>query len=286
MPRQHRIRTPGLVHHVMSRGNGRMCIFTDDEDYLRFLGIFAKVVDDYEVECWSLCVMPNHFHAVMRPTLPNLPEAMQALNGSYAIWWNKRHNHAGHVCQGRYKDPIVDTDRYLLTLCKYIALNPVRAGLTKSPDQWRWSSYAATVGRAPRPSFLTIEPILSQFGDGSPATLRKRYADYIEGDQNHQAEFDLIRSNVRFLGSKEFQRRVEATVARDPVPLADPSHRPAAVLPGSDLGLTRTRDDTQRVRPRFDPGFGGETGPDRPTDGNPTRARDAGQPPGHLMCDA
>ena len=200
----------------MSRGNGRMCIFTDDEDYLRFLGIFEKVIDHYEVECWNLCVMPNHFHAVMRPTLPNLPEAMQMLDGSYALWWNRRHNHAGHVWQGRYKDPIVDTDRYLLALCRYIALNPVRAGLTRSPDQWRWSSYAATVGRAPRPSFLTIDPILRQFGEASPAALRNRYRDYIEAEQNQHAEFDRIRSNARILGSKEFQQRVEGTASTTP----------------------------------------------------------------------
>jgi putative transposase len=141
--------------------------------------------------------------------LPNLPAAMQTLAGSYALWWNRRHSHAGHVWQGRYKDPIVETDQYLLAVCRYIALNPVRAGLTKSPDQWRWSSYAATVGRAPRPSFLTIDPILSQFGEGTSAALRRRYAEYVEAEQNQQAAFDRIRSNARVIGSREFQRRVD-----------------------------------------------------------------------------
>ena len=227
MARQLRIRTPGLVHHVMSRGNGRMCIFTDDEDYLRFLGIFGDVIADYGVECWNLCVMRNHFHAVLRPTLPNLPEAMQRLNGNYALWWNRRHSQVGHVYQGRYKDPVVDTDQYLLVLCRYIALNPVRAGLVKSPDQWRWSSYAATIGRAPRPTFLTIDPVLHQFGDGSQAELRRRYANYVEAEQNQQAEFDRIRSNAQFLGSKEFRRRIERTMAPATVGAAEPILGPA-----------------------------------------------------------
>ena len=192
-----------------------MCIFKDDDDYLRFLGIFGEVSDKYGVECWNLCVIFNHFHAVLRPTLPNLPEAMRALNGSYGLWWNRRHGHVGHVYQGRYKDPIVDTDEYLLVLCRYIALNPVRAGLVESPEQWRWSSYAATIGRAPRPSFLTIDPILRQFGDGSATELRRRYAGYVEAEQDHQAAFDRIRSNARFLGSKEFQERVERGLATD-----------------------------------------------------------------------
>jgi putative transposase len=199
-----------------------MCIFTDDQDYLRFFGILERVLDDYSIECWIVCVMPNHFHAVMRPTLPNMPAAMQALNGSYALWWNKRHNHVGHVWQGRYKDPVVDTDQYLLALCRYIALNPVRAGLTTSPDQWRWSSYAATVGRAPQPLFLTVDPILGQLGDGSPASRRRNYAAYVEAEQNQQAEFDRIRSNARILGSSEFRRRVKGTVAQQPLPPTDP----------------------------------------------------------------
>ena len=219
----------------MSRGNGRMCIFKDDDDHLRFLGIFGEVIDEYGVECCNLCVMPNHFHAVLRPTLPNLPEAMQTLDGSYALWWNRRHQHVGHVYQGRYKDPIVDTDQYLLVLCRYIALNPVRAGLVKSPDQWRWSSYAATIGRAPRPSFLTIDPILRQFGDGSASELRRRYANYVEAEQNQQAEFDRIRSNARFLGSKEFQRSIERMVATDAVGPTEPLIVPAD---GSARGQT------------------------------------------------
>jgi putative transposase len=229
MARQPRIRTPGLVHHVISRGNGRMCIFTDDEDYLRFLCILAKVTEDYDVECWKLCLMPNHFHAVLRPTLPNLPEAMQTLNGSYALWWNKRHDHVGHVWQGRYKDPVVDTDEYLRVLCRYIALNPVRAGLAESPDQWRWSSYAATVGRAPRPTFLTIDAILGQLGNGSPAALRQRYADYVEAGPNQQMEFDRIRSSPRILGGKEFRRRIEQPVATESVRSPESNDRPSHI---------------------------------------------------------
>jgi putative transposase len=123
--------------------------------------------------------------------------------------------------------PIVDTDQYLLVLCRYIALNPVRAGLVRSPDQWRWSSYSATIGRSPRPSFLTIDPVLRQFGDGSPTELRRRYASYVEAEQNQQAEFDRIRSNARFLGSKAFRRRIETMIATDAVGAAEPVIVPA-----------------------------------------------------------
>ena len=186
-----------------------MQIFLDDQDYLRFIGFLGDVVEKFEIECWNYCVMPNHYHATLRPAKPNFSEAMRKLNGNYAQWRNRRHRRVGHAFQGRFKDQIVDTDEYLLVLSRYIALNPVRAGLTQTPDQWRWSSYAATIGLQPAPPFLSIGPVLGQFGSEEPEILRKRFADYVEGQNEDQAADDRIRSNVRILGNKAFRRRIE-----------------------------------------------------------------------------
>src|SRR6185436_7824235 len=151
MARYKRIREPGLIHHVMSRGNGRMKIFLDDVDYRKFLYVLGDILDLYDVDCWDACVMPNHYHLAVMNRRPNLPEAMQHLNGEYAIWWNARHANVGHTFQGRYKDQIVQREGYLLNLVRYIALNPVRAGLVKSPEQWPWSAYRCTAGIASNP---------------------------------------------------------------------------------------------------------------------------------------
>jgi putative transposase len=146
MARKPRIQTPGLLRHVVSRGNGRMCIFLDDGDYRQFVHLLGLVCEEYAVECWSYCLMPNHYHAALRPQRANISAAIRCLNGEYAQWWNRKHGKVGHAFQGRFKDQIVQRERYLLALLRYIALNPVRAGLAPRPEEWDWSSYRALAG--------------------------------------------------------------------------------------------------------------------------------------------
>ena len=83
MARHKRIQTPGLLRHVMSRGNGRMRIFLDDTDYRKFLFILGDVVDSFDIDCWDFCVMPNHYHLALYPRQPNISRAIQTLNGDY-----------------------------------------------------------------------------------------------------------------------------------------------------------------------------------------------------------
>ena len=87
-----------------------MTIFLDDTDDRKFLYILSDVLDEYDVDCWDACIMPNHYHLALWNRQPNLPEAMQHLNGEYAIWWNGRHGRVGHTFQGRYKDQIVQRE--------------------------------------------------------------------------------------------------------------------------------------------------------------------------------
>ena len=112
MSRALRIQAPDLIRHVMSRGNGRMCIFLDEADYRQFVYILGDVVETFGLECWNYCLMPNHYHATLRPSRPNLSEAIRRLNSVYALWWNKRHQRVGHVFQGRFKAQVVDREGY------------------------------------------------------------------------------------------------------------------------------------------------------------------------------
>lgn len=209
MPRYKRIREPGLLHHVMSRGNGRMPIFLDDGDYRKFLFILADVLDEYDVDCWDACVMPNHYHLALMNQQANLPEAMQHLNGEYGTWWNTCHDRVGHVFQGRYKDQIVQRESYLLNLIRYIALNPVRAGLVKSPELWPWSAYRCTAGLSPSPRFLCSESVLAAFGEGAPHVLRDRYVRHVMSAiaVDHES-YKCFRSRQRILGDRPFKMLV------------------------------------------------------------------------------
>jgi putative transposase len=205
------VQDPGLVRHVMARGNGKMQIFLDDVDYRHFVHLIGDVVEDLEVECWNYCVMPNHYHATLKPTRPNLSEAMRRINSGYALWWNKRHGRVGHVFQGRPKAQIVEHTEYLLTLARYVVLNPVRAGLVQRPEDWTWSSYRATVGLCPQPSFLLMAPTLCLFGE-EDETRRARFAQFVNNAPDDDSLVDRIRSNERVLGTTDFKRKVRNSV--------------------------------------------------------------------------
>lgn len=197
----------------MSRGNGQMKIFLDEADYRHFVHVLGDVVDGAAIRCWNYCLMPNHYHLTVQPTKPNLSEAIRRVNSVYAQWWNRRHTRVGHVFQGRFKDQIVERESYLLTLSRYVVMNPVRADLVKRPEDWRWSSYRATVGLAPPSSFLAASATLELFGDGDVSTLQTRFASHVIARMDDVASLDRIRSNDRILGTNLFKDAVAA--ARD-----------------------------------------------------------------------
>jgi hypothetical protein len=103
---------------------------------------------------------------------------MQRLNAMYAEWFNWRHGFSGHLFQGRFHSVLVETDSHFLETCRYVALNPVRAGVCDEPAEFRWSSYLATVAKQPRPTFLTVETIIDLLG-GAPDTASARYSSFV-----------------------------------------------------------------------------------------------------------
>ncbi|HJU04715.1 MAG TPA: hypothetical protein VJ692_06135, partial [Nitrospiraceae bacterium] len=128
------------------------------------------------------------------------------LNGVYTQAFNRRHIRAGHVLQGRFKAILVDRDSYLLELCRYVVLNPVRARRTRKPETYPWSSYQATAGLAPVPSFLTVDWLLSQFGRQRAAAQRK-YRAFVGEGIGQGSPWAHVRGQV-LLGSERFVERL------------------------------------------------------------------------------
>lgn len=157
MSRPLRLDAPGEFFHVMARGIARAPIFEDDVDRRGFLDLLAEVVDRFEVRCHAYCLMGNHYHLILQPACGGLPRAMRHLNGAHAARLNRRHGRTGHAFEGRYVSLLVDRERYLLALVRYVARNPVRARLALLPAAWPWSSCAATSGVGPIPRFLSVE---------------------------------------------------------------------------------------------------------------------------------
>jgi putative transposase len=124
--------------------------------------------------------MPNHYHLVLETPNADLPEGMQLLNGEYAQCFNRFHGYDGHVFRGRYYAVLIESDWHLAELSRYLALNPVRAGLTRSARQWQWSSYQAIAEGTAAPPFLTVEPVLAFFGHNLEGA-RTAFVDFVEG---------------------------------------------------------------------------------------------------------
>jgi len=130
MPRQLRVEFPGALYHVMSRGDRREAIFLDDVDRQDFLKTLAEACQKTGWQVHAYCLMNNHFHLVMETPDANLVEGMRWLLSAYTIRLNHRHKLFGHVFSGRYKALLVEGGNgYLKTVCDYVHLNPVRAGL-------------------------------------------------------------------------------------------------------------------------------------------------------------
>jgi REP element-mobilizing transposase RayT len=177
MPRKLREEEAGAVVHVFARGNNRQRIFRDVEDRELYLTGLAHVVVRQQWSCLAYCLMHNHVHLLIETPKPNLGAGMQRLHGLYAQTFNTRHGRCGHVFQGRYGGNRVRTDAQLKVTARYIALNPVEAGLCGRPEEWRWSSHAAALGEA-APAWLDVPRLLGFFGldGGEPGA---RYAEFV-----------------------------------------------------------------------------------------------------------
>lgn len=174
MARPLRVCPPGAVVHVIARGNERGAIVQDDHDRQAFLSIFARAVERYRWLCHTYCLMDNHYHLVLEVPLGNLPLGMRHLNGVYAQRYNRRHHRLGHLFQARYRSILVEKNAYLLSVCRYIVLNPVKAGVVRRPEDYPWSSHRAMAGLDQAPAFLTTDWVLSQFAP----TRRRAQARY------------------------------------------------------------------------------------------------------------
>ena len=202
MARPLRVEFPGALYHVTSRGNAKQAIFIDDEDRGRFLDTLSTAVERFQWLCHAYCLMENHYHILIETPNGNLSRGMRELNGAYTQGFNQRHGRVGHLFQGRYKAIVVEKNNHLLSLCRYVVLNPVRIGLIKRPEQWKWSSYRATIGLVKRPSFLTGDWILSQFDERKGIAVQK-YRRFVMEGINKESPWEGLKGQI-FYGTDKF----------------------------------------------------------------------------------
>jgi REP element-mobilizing transposase RayT len=212
MARPLRIEYPGALYHVTSRGNARRKIFKDDTDREYFLTVLELVLRRYNWICHGYCLMYNHYHLLLETPEGNLSRGMRHLNGVYTQAYNRRHNKTGHIFQGRYKAILVEKEGYLLELCRYVALNPVRARAVAKPQEWKWSSYGATAGMKKIPTYLTVDWILGQFDKGRKES-EKRYREFVLAGIKEKSPWRELKGQI-LLGGEGFTEKFKALLTK------------------------------------------------------------------------
>jgi len=194
LPRRHRHHVPGGLYHAVLRGNHRRAIFDDGGDYHRFEDILAHALDRYGADLFAYCWMTNHVHLAIRIAEAPLGAVMGIVASRYARAKQRPLETTGHLFERRYRARLVDADRYLLALVRYIHLNPVRAHLVTDPRDYRWSSHRAYLG-APYPHWLRPEMVLRVLGPTADAarTAYRRLMNEMPDD----AERDVIAASAR-----------------------------------------------------------------------------------------
>ena len=152
MPRPLRSDLPDGVYHVTTRGVADTFVYRDDDDYRAFLAGFGNVVARFEWIVHAFCLMGTHYHAVVETTRERLSRGMHRLNGIYAQGFNERHGRGGHLFGDRFVSRLIGDEEYLRDACRYVVLNPVRAGLVDDAAAWPWSGsrYGLAASAEPR----------------------------------------------------------------------------------------------------------------------------------------
>jgi putative transposase len=207
MSRPLRLEFAGALYHITSRGNGKNRIYFQDDDFELFLQILADVCERYNWVVHAYCLMSNHYHLLVETPDANLSQGMRQLNGVFTQSTNRKHHRVGHLFQGRYKAILVDKDAYLLELCRYIVLNPVRANMVSSPEEWPWSSWHCMLGNVESPLWLSTDTLLVQFAKNRQDAIQS-YIDFVKSGIG-KTVWDTLRHQI-FLGDEAFVVRHQA----------------------------------------------------------------------------
>ena len=198
MARKPRVFAPGILYHVMVRGNQRQRTFPKDRDYQVYLEKLAGYRKRHGVTIYAYCLMPNHVHLLLECSRVPLSKFMQGVQQSYTQYFNRTYKKVGHLFQGRYKAIVCQKDAYLLELVRYIHLNPVRSKLVSKVAGYAYSGDGAY--RQGKPTLIIDpRPVLRMIG--GPSGYRQFVQEGL-GDGHREEYYEV--ADQRFLGSGEF----------------------------------------------------------------------------------
>lgn len=216
MPRTRRIVVPDYPHHIVQRGHNREAVFASAADYRAYLETLAEFREALSLKVYGYCLMTNHVHLIVDPG--HDAEAVSVLMNRLAARHTRRVNgmtgRTGTAWEGRFKCSPIGSDRYLMACARYVDLNPVRAGIVRNPQDYRWSSYRAKIGLV-ECDWLDADPGFTALSD-TLQRRRERYREFVLQEVN-VIELEAIRMAVRrnqLTGSDEFVERIKESTGR------------------------------------------------------------------------
>ena len=230
MARQPRLALPGYPHHVIQRGNNRQPIVLDETDRRMLYNLWLEESQRHKVAVNAYVLLDNHFQMLLTPPSDEaMSLMMQSVGRTYVRYFNKRHNRSGTLWEGRYKSSLIDSEGYLLTCMAYIDLNPVRAGLAESAEDFSWSSYKHLAGQS---IDKLVTPHALYWGLGNtPFAREAAYAEFVAGGLSVATQKALTESALkgRVVGRPDFLTSLEKNTQRQILP--QKAGRPFKKLP-------------------------------------------------------
>lgn len=202
MARPLRLEFPGAVVYVTGRAREGRKIFRDATDRERFLSLLGTIGPEERWRIHAYCLLEDRFELLFEMPAGGLSHGMRSLNGRYTQFFNRRRGREGTLLEGRFRSVLVQKDRYLLEMCRYVVWSPVREGLARQPGGWPWSNFRAAAGREPAPGWLDLEWTLGQLGRGRAAAQRA-YRRFIDEGRRAPSPLEEVQRQV-YLGDRRF----------------------------------------------------------------------------------
>ena len=211
MPRSARIILPNTPHHIVQRGHNRQTVFISDDDYNYYRENLIDFKHEFGCKIYAYCLMTNHVHLIVNPgnNTESLSLLMKRVAGRQTRYVNKLEKRTGSLWEGRFKSSIISTNEYLPACCRYIELNPLRAGMITDPSEYRWSSYATKI-LSKQDLVVDLHPSYLSLGEREQQR-QKAYKEYVLGTIPEH-EIKLIREALQrgqLTGGDRFHKEIE-----------------------------------------------------------------------------